>query len=56
MIIAIASEDPLFDRARTTNIEPAANYLRDLKKAIDAARARGARITATALPVETRKK
>ena len=56
MIIAIASEDALFDRPRPANIEKAANYLRDLKKAVEAARTRGARITATAMPLETRKK
>jgi hypothetical protein len=56
MIIAIASEDALFDRPRTANVEKAANYLRDLKKAVEAARSRGARITATAMSVETRKK
>jgi serine/threonine protein kinase len=56
MIIAIASEDALFDRPRATNVEKAAAYLRDLKKAVDAARAKGSRVTAAAMPVETRKK
>ena len=56
VIIAVASEDALFDRPRTSNVEKAPLYLRDLKKAVEAARARGARITATVMPVETRKK
>ncbi|MSP00676.1 MAG: serine/threonine protein kinase [Acetobacteraceae bacterium] len=56
MIIAIMSEDALFDRPRTANVEKAVTYLRDLKKAVEAARARGARITATAMPLETRRK
>ena len=56
VIIAIASEDGLFDHPRPGNVEKAANYLRDLRKAVEAARSRGARIIATALPVETRRK
>jgi serine/threonine protein kinase len=56
VIIALASEDALFDRPRPANAEKAAVYLRDLKKALEAARSRGARITATAMPVETRRK
>jgi serine/threonine-protein kinase len=56
VIIAIASEDALFDRPRPANVEKAAVYLRDLKRAVELARARGARIAATAMPVETRLK
>jgi len=56
VIIAIASEDALFDRPRPTNIEKAAVYLRDLRRALEAARSRGARVTATAMPLETRRK
>jgi eukaryotic-like serine/threonine-protein kinase len=56
MIIAIESEDALFDRPRPGNVEKAAVYLRDLKKAVEGARSRGARITATAMPLETRLK
>ncbi len=56
VIIAVASEDTLFDRPRPTNIEKATAYLRDLRKALEAARSRGARITATAMAVETRRK
>ncbi len=56
VIIAIASEDALFDRSRPANIEKAAVYLRDLKRALEAARSRGARVTATAMPLETRRK
>ena len=56
LIIAVISEDALFDRPRTSNVEKAATYLRDLKKAVEAAKARGAQITATAMPLETRPK
>lgn len=56
VIIAIASEDALFDRPRPANAEKASVYLRDLKRAIELARSRGARITATAMSVETRRK
>jgi hypothetical protein len=56
LIIAIASEDPLFDRPRPANVEKATVYLRDLKKALESARSRGARLAATAIPVETRAK
>jgi serine/threonine-protein kinase len=56
VIIAIATEDALFDRPRPANVEKAAVYLRDLRRAVEAARSRGARITATALPLETRPK
>jgi serine/threonine-protein kinase len=56
LIIAVASEDALFDRPRPTNVEKAATYLRDLRRALEAARSRGARLAATAMPVETRLK
>ncbi len=56
LIIAVMSEDALFDRPRTANVEKAVTYLADLKKAVEAAKARGARITATAMPIETRLK
>jgi hypothetical protein len=56
LIIAIASEDALFDRPRPANGEKATVYLRDLRRAVELARSRGARITATAIAVETRKK
>jgi serine/threonine-protein kinase len=56
VIIAIASEDALFDRPRPANVEKADAYLRDLRQAVEAARSRGARIAATAMPVETREK
>ncbi len=53
LIIAVASEDVLFDHPRPTNVESAEVYLRELKRAVEAARSRGARITATVMPVET---
>jgi tRNA A-37 threonylcarbamoyl transferase component Bud32 len=56
VIIAVASEDALFDRPRPTNVEKAVVYLRDLRRALEAARSRGARLTATAMPLETRPK
>jgi hypothetical protein len=56
VIIAIASEDALFDRPRPTNVEKATVYLRDLRRALEAARSRGARLAATAMPLETRPK
>jgi serine/threonine protein kinase len=55
IIIAIASEKPLFDRPRPTNVEQAAAYLQDLRRALDTARNRGERLAATAISVETRK-
>jgi eukaryotic-like serine/threonine-protein kinase len=56
VIIAIASEDPLFDRPRPGNVESAELYLKDLKRAVEFARSRGARVAATAMAVETRAK
>ncbi len=41
MIVAIQSAVPLFDRPRPSNVEPAAEYLRDLRAAVEAARKRG---------------
>ena len=54
MIIAIASSAPLFSAPRPGNGEAGGEYLRDLKFAIDAARNRGVRMLAAALPLETR--
>ena len=56
LIVAIASEEPLFDKPRPGNIESAAVYRRDLRAALDKARARGQRLAVAALPVETRLK
>ncbi len=56
VIIAVASEDALFDRPRTSNVEKAAVYLRDLKRAVELAVPACLRITAAALAVETRRK
>jgi hypothetical protein len=56
VIIAIQSEAALFDHPRPAIVEKAATYLRDLKRAVEAARSRGTRITATAMPLETRLK
>ena len=56
MIIAVASEGPLFDRPRTANVEKAAAYMRDLRKALETAQGKGEKVAATAIPVETRKK
>jgi hypothetical protein len=55
VIIAIASEDALFDRPRPGNVEKADAYLRDLRRAVEFARSRGARVTATAMPLLTRR-
>ncbi len=52
MIIAIASSAPLFDRPRPDDEDTAA-YLRDLRAAIAAARARGVRLAADAWVLET---
>ena len=56
VIIAIASEDALFDRPRPANIEASDIYARDLRQALDAIKAKGTRLIATAIPVETRRK
>jgi hypothetical protein len=54
LIVAVASEDALFDHARPSNVENAEVYLRDLKRAVEFARSRGARVAATVVPVVTR--
>jgi serine/threonine-protein kinase len=56
LIVAIASEDALFDHPRPGNVENAEVYLRELKRGVESARSRGARIAATVMPVETRAK
>jgi serine/threonine-protein kinase len=56
LIIAIASGEALFDRPRPANVEKAGAYLNDLRKALEEARARGAKLTATAMALETRPK
>jgi eukaryotic-like serine/threonine-protein kinase len=56
LIVAVASEDPLFDHARPANVENAEVYLRELRRAVEFARSRGARVTAAVMPVETRAK
>ena len=53
MIIAIASSQPLFDRARPANAEDAAAYLRDLQAVVDAARSRGVRMVGGAITLDT---
>ncbi len=53
MIIAIASSQPLFDRARPNNVEQAATYLPALQQAVDAAQRRGAKLAGDALTVDT---
>jgi hypothetical protein len=52
MIIAVASSAPLFDRPRPDDDDTSA-YLRDLRAAIAAARARGVRLAADAWVLET---
>ncbi len=52
MIIAVASSAPLFDRPRPDDEDTSA-YLRDLRAAIAAARARGVRLAADAWVLET---
>ncbi|HEX3992997.1 MAG TPA: hypothetical protein VHX39_17640 [Acetobacteraceae bacterium] len=54
LIVAVASEDALFDHARPSNVENAEVYLRELKRAVEFARSRGARVAATVVPVVTR--
>jgi serine/threonine-protein kinase len=53
MIIAVASSQPLFDTPRSVNVEAAADYIRDLEAAVKARMSAGARVTGSALPVET---
>ena len=52
MIIAVASSEPLFDRARPGNTETADVYLRDLQAAIDTLRRRGAQLAGAAATLE----
>ena len=53
MIIAIQSSQPLFDRPRPANVESIADYLRDLRAAVEAARQRGIRVAGNVLVVDT---
>jgi hypothetical protein len=54
MIIAIASTQPLFDRPRPDNAESAADYLRDLRAALEVARQHhGERVAGSAITVDT---
>jgi eukaryotic-like serine/threonine-protein kinase len=52
MIIAVASSEPLFERARPSNAETASVYLRDLQAAIDRARQRGVRLAGAAVTLD----
>jgi serine/threonine-protein kinase len=53
MIIAIASSQPLFDRPRPDDSESAAEYLRALQAALDAAQRSGAQLAGNAILVDT---
>ena len=53
MIIAIQSAQPLFDRPRPSNVETIAEYLRDLRTAVESARQRGVRVIGNVLMVDT---
>jgi serine/threonine protein kinase len=54
MIIAVASTQPLFDRPRPDNAESAADYLRDLRAALEVARQHhGERVAGSAITVDT---
>jgi serine/threonine protein kinase len=53
MIIAIQSAQPLFDRPRPSNVETVAEYLRDLRTAVESARHRGVRVIGNVLMVDT---
>ncbi len=53
MIIAIASSQPLFDRPRPDNVETAAEYLPELQTAVESAQRRNARLTGSAITVDT---
>ena len=53
MIIAVQSSQPLFDRPRPANVETVADYLRELRGAIEAARSRGVRVTGNVLILDT---
>ncbi len=52
MIIAVASSQPLFDRARPSNSETVDVYLRDLQAAIDNARRRGVNVAGAAVTLD----
>jgi eukaryotic-like serine/threonine-protein kinase len=56
MIVAVASADPLFARPRASIAEQAAAYMKDLRRALERAEARGSKLAAIALPVETRRR
>ena len=51
-IVAIQSTQPLFDRPRPSNVEAIADYLRDLRVAVEAARKRG-RVIGNLLMLDT---
>jgi eukaryotic-like serine/threonine-protein kinase len=53
MVIAVASSEPLFSRARPRNEETADVYLRDLQTAINGASQRGVRLAGGATTLET---
>jgi serine/threonine-protein kinase len=53
MIIGIASSQPLFDRLRPDNVEAAAQYLRELQAAVEAAQRRGVRLAGSGVTVDT---
>ena len=53
MIIAIQSAQPLFDRPRPSNVETVADYLRDLRAAVESAQHRGVRVIGNVLMVDT---
>lgn len=52
MIIAVASTEQLFDHRRPRNAESADVYLRELRAAIESARARGVRMSGAAVTLE----
>ncbi len=52
LIVAIQSTQPLFDRPRPSNVEAIADYLRDLRVAVEAARKRG-RVIGNLLMLDT---
>jgi hypothetical protein len=52
MIVAIQSAVPLFDRPRPSNVESTADYLRDLRAAVEVARRRG-RVSGNAAILDT---
>jgi serine/threonine-protein kinase len=52
MIIAVASTQPLFARPRSSNVEPVADYLRDMDSAVQAVRGGGGKLVGGALLVD----